>query len=219
MPFACLAGEVVPHCLEVITFLRGKLVEALPDRVSIDVGGVGYQVLIPLSCFDQLSSPGEELTILIHHHITDSDQVLYGFLQADERDFFRLLIGRVSGVGPKIGLAVLGGLGVDAFKTAVVEGDIASIAAVKGLGKKTAERIVLELKDKVGIAETWGTSSDDEKSGIKGGAWGDANLALISLGYRQNDAKKILEKLRKEGALDEEPGVGAILKEALRLLS
>lgn len=219
MRFACHAGEVVPHCLEVITFLRGKLVDALPDRVSIDVGGVGYQVLIPLSCFDQLPSLGEEFTMLIHHHITDSDQALYGFLQPEERDFFRLLIGRVSGVGPKIGLAVLGGLGVDVFKTAVVEGDITSIAAVKGLGKKTAERIVLELKDKVGIAETWGTAASGEVSGVRGGAWGDANLALISLGYRQADARKILEKLRKDGALGEQPVVSAILKEALRLMS
>jgi Holliday junction DNA helicase RuvA len=202
-----------------ITFLKGKLVEAFPDRVIMDVSGVGYQVLIPVSCFDHLPAIDEELIILTHHHITDSDQVLYGFLQSEERDFFRLLIGRVSGVGPKIGLAVLGGLGVEAFKQAVVEGNITTIAAVKGLGKKTAERIVLELKDKVGIVETWEASGRDSRNIDQSGGWADAHLALISLGYRQADAKKVLSELRNNKQFDESASVSGILKEALRSLS
>lgn len=193
--------------------------EALPGFVSMDVGGVGYEVFIPLSCFDQLPSVGEECTLLTHHHITDGDQALYGFLRPDERDLFRLLISRVGGVGPKIGLAVIGGLGVEAFKSAVVDEDVAAIAAVKGLGRKTAERIVLELKDKVGIAEAWEASRTGSGSGTGGGVWEDANLALISLGYRQGDAKRILAGLRQDAAFGEESSVSAILKEALRSLS
>ncbi len=211
--------EVAAHCEEVITFLRGILMEAFPGLVSLDVGGVGYQVLIPLSCYDQLPQAGEECTLLTHHHISDADQVLYGFLRAEERDLFRLLIGRVSGVGPKIGLAVLGGLGVEAFKAAVVDNDITTISAVKGLGKKTAERIVLELKDKVGITQAWKTSRDAVGDPEGEGVWGDANLALISLGYRLADTQKVLGQLRKDESLGKKPAVDIILKKALRSLS
>jgi len=204
----------------VITFLRGILVEAIPSRIVVDVGGVGYEVNIPLSCHDQLPSAGGEITILTHHHITEKDQTLYGFLKSDERELFQLLIGRVSGVGPKIGLAVLSGMGAEAFKIAVVQSDIPTISKIKGLGKKTAERIVLELKDNVGIAETWEVSQQagDGSPSIPD-SWTDATLALISLGYRQADAQKVLEKLRKDPAFTDDTGTDAILREALRALN
>ena len=185
---------------------------------QVDVGGVGYEVLIPLSCYDQLPGPGKETTLLIHHHITESAQALYGFVKEEERDLFRLLIGRVSGVGPKIGLAVLGGMGVEAFQAAVVDSDIGAISAVKGLGKKTAERIVLELKDKVGITQAWEASRDGKGgSGEAAGPWADASLALISLGYRAADAERVLGKIRKGGMDD--ATVDRVLREALRQLN
>lgn len=202
-----------------ITFLRGILVVAIPSLITIDVSGVGYEVHIPLSCHDQLPATGSEVTILIHHHITDSDQRLYGFLLPEERDLFRLLIGRVSGVGPKIGLSVLGGMGVEAFKASVVSEDIAAISKVKGLGKKTAERIVLELKDKVGIAEAWEASQVPGSELSESSVWNDASLALISLGYKQSDAQKALGQLQKSGKLGDSPTTDAILREALQGLN
>src|SRR5580658_9354492 len=129
-----------------ITFLEGTLAEALPTQVVVAVQGVGYQVLIPLSSFDRLPAPGSKVKILTHLQVREDAHILYGFMSAEERDLFRLLVEHVSGIGPKLALAVLSGMPVAAFKTAVVHGATDAISRVKGLGKKTAERIVLELK-------------------------------------------------------------------------
>jgi len=134
----------------VITFLQVKLVDVLPTQVVIDVRGVGYEVLIPLSSFDKLPSPGQEVTLLTHLAIREDAHVLYGFMTAAERDLFRLLINTVSGIGPKIALNVLSGMNVTTFRGAVANGDVKSLSQISGVGKKTAERIVVELKDKIG---------------------------------------------------------------------
>src|SRR6266404_291087 len=138
-----------------ITFLRGKLVDALPTRVTIDVNGVGYDVLIPLSSFDKLPAPGQEVSLLTHLAIREDAHVLYGFVSNAEREMFRLLVNNVSGIGPKIALNVLSGMNVTALRGAVAQGDVKALSQISGVGKKTAERIVVELKDKIGAAGAW----------------------------------------------------------------
>src|SRR5438309_5387128 len=142
-----------------ITFLDGKLVSALPTQASIEVNGVGYEVFIPLSSYDKLPTIGQPIEILTHLHVREDAHVLYGFMSAAERDLFRLLVNHVSGIGPKLALAVLSGMSVSNFKSAVVNSDVTALAKISGLGKKTAERIVLELKDKLGVAAAWEAAS------------------------------------------------------------
>jgi len=138
-----------------ITFLHGKLVEALPTQVTVNVNGVGYEALIPLSSYDKLPAPGQEFTLLTHLVVREDAHILYGFMSKPERDLFRLLINSVSGIGPKTALNVLSGVSVAAFRGAVATGDLKSLSQISGVGKKTAERIVVELKDKIGASGAW----------------------------------------------------------------
>jgi Holliday junction DNA helicase RuvA len=166
-----------------ITFLHGKLVEALPAHVTVDVHGVGYEVLVPLSSFDRLPAVGSDVHLLTHLAIREDAHTLYGFVSAAERDLFRLLINTVSGIGPKLALNVLSGMSAAGFAAAVAAGD----------GKKTAERIVVELRDKLGAisfspggpvssgAGTVTLSTTDK-------TLADATAALVALGFKQNDA-------------------------------
>src|SRR5258708_17327904 len=135
-----------------IAFLEGELAEAWPTQVVISVQGVGYLVQIPLSSFDQLPPVGQRVRLLTHLVVREDAHLLFGFANSAERDLFRLLLQHVTGVGPKLALAVLSGMTVSPFKAAVVRGDVATLATIRGVGKKTAERIVLELKDRVGVA-------------------------------------------------------------------
>lgn len=171
-----------------INFLQGKLVEALPTQVTVDVHGVGYELLIPLSSFDKLPQPGGEVKILTHLAVREDAHVLYGFMTAAEREMFRLLINTVSGIGPKLALNVLSGMNVTALRGAVSNGDVKALSQISGVGKKTAERIVVELKDKIGAAGAWeamsaqrGLSEGDQKIN-------DAVLALMALGFKQIEA-------------------------------
>ena len=132
-----------------ITFLHGKLVDSLPTQVTVDVNGVGYEVLIPLSSFDKLPQPGHDVKLLTQFIVREDAQVLYGFASAAERDLFRLLIHNVSGIGPKTALNILSGMNAVAFRGAVANGDVKSLSQISGVGKKTAERIIVELRDKV----------------------------------------------------------------------
>src|SRR5882672_8636371 len=133
-----------------ITFLHGKLVEALPTQVIVSVNGIGYEVLIPLSSFDKLPQPGQEIRLLTHLAVREDAHTLYGFITAAERELFRLLINTVSGIGPKIALNILSGVNANAFRAAVTSGDVKSLSQISGVGKKTAERIVVELRDRIG---------------------------------------------------------------------
>jgi len=171
-----------------ITFLRGKLVESLPTQAIVDVNGVGYEVLIPLSSFDKLPKPGGDVLVLTHLAVREDAHVLYGFMTAAERDLFRLLINTVSGIGPKIALNVLSGMNVTAFRGAVAKSDVKSLSQISGVGRKTAERIVVELKDKVGAAGAWEAASDQRSLSAGDQKVNDAVLALMALGFKQPDA-------------------------------
>lgn len=183
-----------------ITYLSGKLVSALPTHAVIDVGGIGYEVLIPLSSYDKLPTPGQPVHILTHLQVREDAHLLYGFMTSAERDLFRLLVNHVTGIGPKLGLAVLSGMSVTTFKAAVVNGDVTSLAKISGLGKKTAERIVLELKDKVRVAAAWEAASATHAPTPEEERSNEAVLALIALGYKQVDAYKVVRELQDKHA-------------------
>ncbi|OHE78017.1 MAG: Holliday junction DNA helicase RuvA [Verrucomicrobia bacterium RIFCSPHIGHO2_12_FULL_41_10] len=178
-----------------ITFVEGILETVLPTMIVINAGGIGYQILIPLSSFDRMPGLGSKIKVLTHHHVREDAQILYGFSSEPERDLFRLLLAHVSGVGPKLALAVLSGMSLDAFKSAVVCSDTVAISKISGLGKKTAERIVLELKDKLGVAAQWEAASRLNALGGHEKYLHDAVLALISLGYKQVDADREARKV------------------------
>ncbi len=171
-----------------ITFLRGKVVESLPTQVTIDVNGVGYDVLIPLSSYDKLPAPGNDVKILTHLAIREDAHVLYGFMTNGERHLFRLLINTVSGIGPKIALNILSGINATAFRGAVANGDVKALSQVSGVGKKTAERIVVELRDKIGQAGALEASSAERALSAADQCTNDAVLALMALGFKQNEA-------------------------------
>ena len=192
-----------------IARLRGPVLESLPNRLVVEAGGVGYLVMIPASTYDRLGPVvGNEVELLTHLHVRETAHTLYGFATAEERDIFLLLIDRVSGIGPAIAMAILSGMPVSGFKQAVVAGEVALLSKIKGLGKKTAERIVLELKDKVGVGETW-----EAGAGAAGGAAQDAELGLLALGYKQAAARKAVQAASKEAP---DAGAEELIRLALR---
>jgi holliday junction DNA helicase RuvA len=197
-----------------ITFLRGKLAEVLPTRVVVDVNGVGYEALIPLSSYERLPPPGQEVTLLTQLVVREDAHTLYGFASSGERDLFRLLINTVSGIGPKIALNILSGINVTAFRGAVAGGDVKMLSQISGVGKKTAERIVVELKDKIGMAGAWeaassrhGLSADEQRTN-------DAALALVALGFKPVEAQEALRQA--QALLGAQASVEELVRACLR---
>ena len=173
---------------------------------------MGYEAIIPISTYDKLHpTEGAAVDLRTHLHIRENAHTLYGFATEEERDVFLMLIDRVSGIGPSIAIAILSGMPVAMFKSAVVSGDSIMLSKAKGVGKKTAERIILELKDKVGVADTW----QDAASGHVSSEAADAELALIALGYKQVDSRKAVRSI-----LEKEPTstAEALIRGALRAL-
>ena len=202
-----------------ITFLKGILAESLPDRAIIDVAGVGYECSIPTSTFDALPEEGQKVHLLTHHHVREQEQALFGFATSEERDLFRLLIDRVSGIGPKMGLAVLSGMKVADFKNFVVNADVTALSKIKGVGRKTAERIVVELKDKVGVTAAW-QEARQRPSLPKGQVLAnDVILALINLGYKQVEAQKAVKLALEALPAGSEAEPSTLLRTALRSLT
>jgi holliday junction DNA helicase RuvA len=193
-----------------ISFLRGKLIEVLPTLILVEVGGVGYEVLIPLSSYDKLPPPGQEVKILTHLVVREDAHTLYGFMTAPERDLFRLLINTVSGIGPKIALNVLSGISVTAFRGAVAGGDVKALSQISGVGRKTAERMVVELRDKVGAAGAWEAASAQRALSPEDQKLNDAVLALVALGFKQVEAHEAVRKA--QSAL----GVQATIEDLVR---
>lgn len=171
-----------------ITFLHGRLMEALPTQVTIAVNGVGYEVLIPLSSFDKLPTPGNDVKLLTHLVVREDAHVLYGFMTAPERELFRMLINAVSGIGPKTALNILSGMNPTAFRGAVANADVKSLSQISGVGKKTAERIVVELKDRIGAVGAWEAASAGRALSAEEQKVNDAVLALMALGFKQVEA-------------------------------
>jgi len=197
-----------------ITYLHGKLIDALPTQATIEVGGVGYDVLIPLSSYDKLPSPGQPVKILTHLVVREDAHVLYGFMTAAERELFRLLIHTVSGIGPKIALNILSGITVTALRGAVAGGDVRMLSQVSGVGKKTAERIIIELKDKIGPGGVLESQSAKHALSADEQKINDAVLALVALGYKPAEAHETIRGTQT--ALGPAAGVEELVRAALR---
>lgn len=196
-----------------IAHLRGRLFEKQPNRIVVDVGGVGYDVAVPLSTFYGLGDTGSEIALRVHTHVREDALQLFGFATRLEQDLFERLIG-ISGIGPKVALAVLSGIEPRDLMRAIQHGDLARLTAIPGVGKKTAERIVLELKDRLPRAQPVDTADGDTTppSALKD----DVLSALMNLGYHRPLAEKAVES-----AIKGTPGgdFERTLKQALRDLA
>ncbi|MBU0679495.1 MAG: Holliday junction branch migration protein RuvA [Verrucomicrobia bacterium] len=195
-----------------ITFLDGVLEEKRPTRIVLAVRGVGYEVLIPLSSYDRLPGTGQQVRILTRFIVREDSQQLFGFMTDAERDTFDMLI-TISGIGPRIAMSALSGLSARELKAAVVAGDVKRLSSVSGIGKKMAERIVVELRHKLSdtdaleaVAGVDGSASDDVR--IR-----DSIMALISLGYKQADAQKMI--MGVVTSVKEDASVEEIVRKAL----
>lgn len=176
-----------------IATLRGELIDCQPLLAVVETGGVGYEVHVPLTTTEKMPDIGQEVRLFIHAVYREDAQLLYGFSAREERDFFRLVIDKVSGIGPRIALNLLSQLSLKILRNAIADGDAALLAKAPGLGKKTAERIIVELQDKVGPATATHGSAQAGGSGAND-QFKDAVAALIALGYKAVDADKAVSK-------------------------
>jgi Holliday junction DNA helicase RuvA len=177
-----------------IGLLRGRLLEKRPNQVILDVGGVGYLVAVPLSTFAALGELHAEVTLLIHTHVREDALMLYGFLSAREKHVFELLLG-ASGVGPSLSLKILSGMNVEELVPAIRGGDIARLTKIPGVGRKTAERMVLELKDKL---DAVAFETDKPAPASPAGVEADVKSALINLGYDERAAESAVAEAKRE---------------------
>lgn len=191
-----------------IAFLDGVLVEKHPTRVVLDVQGVGYDVFIPLSSYDRLPESGARCRVLTYLQVREDAHVLFGFLTDTERRMFGLLM-TVSGIGPKLALSALSGLSVRELKAAIVGGDSKRLSGVSGVGRKTAERIIVELKDKFSAGEALEALAGPAETDM---TLRDAIAALVSLGYKQEEARKLVVAARQ---MLPDAGVEVLIKKAL----
>ncbi len=196
-----------------IGHLRGTLIDKRPSQVLLDVAGVGYQVQIPLSTFYSLGELKDEVSLLIHTHVRDDALLLYGFLTAREKHFFELLIS-ASGVGPSLALKILSGMSVDDLIPAIRAGDLLQLTRIPGVGKKTAERMVVELRDKLAQMEAAGPA--EERPAARGGLAADVVSALLNLGYDRRAAEKAAEEAQRNGG---GTSFEALLRASLQTLS
>ncbi|HTL66424.1 MAG TPA: Holliday junction branch migration protein RuvA [Lacunisphaera sp.] len=181
-----------------ITSVSGTLVSATPLSAVIETGGLGYEVHIPVTTAERLPLPGQPAKLHTYAVYREDAQTLYGFLAVEERDFFRLMVEKVSGVGPKMALSVLSKLSLGTLKGAIAAGDVGLLAQCPGIGRKTAERLVIELRDKLNPAELGLAQAPEAASAAGGGAGGnkvrDAVLALVALGYKPAEADKAVRQ-------------------------
>lgn len=197
-----------------IARLKGKIISKSPDFIIVDVNGVGYQVFIPLSTFYELTDQEETVSLHIHTHVREDSLQLYGFLTLEEKTMFLGLTG-VSGIGPKLAINILSGIGVLDLEKAIVSGDVRRIVSIPGVGKKTAERIVLELRDKV-AKKANETIQSAPAVNLRDQLYSDALSALTNLGYKRAEAENALDKIRKGS--EESISLEELLKRGLRVM-
>lgn len=198
-----------------IAYLQGKIADATPVSAIIDVGGVGYYVTVPVTTAEKLPPVGGQAKIWTVAVYREDSAALYGFATTDERDFFRLLMEKVSGIGPKIAISILSKLSVAMLRQAIANGDVGLLSKCPGIGKKTAERLVIELRDKVGLPSSSDSSVPGEGVAVSPQSSNiqDAVAALIALGYKLPDADKSVRKAVK--SLGEDASTEAIIRAAL----
>ena len=196
-----------------IAQLRGVLSSKSADRLIVDVHGVGYEVLIPFSTYYELGQEGESVDLLIYTYVREDTLNLYGFQTEKEKQLFLLLI-QISGIGPKLGIVILSGLPIDELLAAVSAADIVRLSSIPGVGKKTAQRIALELKDK--ISSLFSELQPEAQRGITSSVQRDVISALVNLGYPKNKAETVVSKVLREGEIDR---FETLLKKSLQELS
>ncbi len=182
--------------------LRGKLLSKRPENILIETAGVGYQVMVPMNILSKLPEEGREVFLHIYTHLREDSLQLYGFLSDEEKRVFTTLLG-ISGIGPKMALNILSGFTVKEFMRAIDNEDVALLCRIPGLGKKTAHRLILELREKLVTKE------------VKDRAFDDTLSALVNLGYKKSEAIDALERAYRDG----HPTVESLLKESLRYLT
>jgi holliday junction DNA helicase RuvA len=192
--------------------VRGRLASKTPPQLTVDVGGLGYELEAPMSTFYRLPAVGEEVRLLTHLVVREDAHVLYGFATEDERRLFRSLI-RVSGVGPKIALALLSGISVAAFAQCVQNEDIASLTRVPGVGRKTAERLIVEMRDRLGAPPA---AAGAAAGPAVASPEGEAYDALVALGYRPAEATRLLQAAGGPGSHSTEELIRRALQGAAR---
>lgn len=194
-----------------ISFLEGVLVEKDPTHVVLNVGGVGYQVFIPLSSYDRLPAPGQPCRVLTYYHVREDGHALYGFTTEEERQMFLKLL-FVSGIGPKLAITALSGLSLRELKAAIIQRDVKRLSSISGIGRKTAERIIVELSDKISAGEGMEATAGG-KASVEDQRLRDAILALIALDYKQAEAQKMVQTAL--GRLPPDASVEDIVRKAL----
>ena len=200
-----------------ISYIRGELVAVEKEKVIIDVGGVGYGIFVPESAMGLLPQMGNEVKLYTYLNVREDAMQLFGFLTRDDLEIFKLLMG-VSGIGPKGGLSILSKLTADDLRFAIMSGDSKAISAAPGIGKKTAEKVIIELKDKLDIEQILNPSDSETKSAIKmdssaNEVQSEAVQALVALGYGSTESLKAVNKVNSENMTVEE-----VLKQALKNL-
>lgn len=198
-------------------YIKGELAEINTDYIVIEAGGIGYQVFISLQTFDYLPSVGENLKIYTYLYLREDAMILYGFLTKDDLELFKLLIS-VSGIGPKGGLAVLSTLEADDLRFAILSGDAKAISKAPGVGGKTAQRVILELKDKLSLEDAFEAKTEHVQKNVAaagGSVKNDAVMALTALGYSSTESLKAVSAVE----ITEDMDVEEVLKAALKHLS
>lgn len=198
-------------------YIKGELAEINTDHIVIEAGGIGYQVFISLQTFDYLPSVGEDLKIYTYLYLREDAMILYGFLTKDDLELFKLLIS-VSGIGPKGGLAILSTLEADDLRFAILSGDAKSISKAPGVGGKTAQRVILELKDKLSLEDAFEAKTEhvQKNAAAAGGSVkNDAVMALTALGYSSTESLKAVSAVE----ITEDMDVEEVLKAAVKHLS
>ncbi len=198
-----------------IAHLKGRLLHKSPVSLVVDVQGVGYEVFIPLTAFYQLPECGATIALFIHTHLREESLKLFGFLNAEEKQMFELLI-RISKVGPKIALAILSGMTAQDLTQAVFNNDISTLNTIPGVGRKTAERLALELKDKLSEMNLQPQTAAATGSAPGNGLRDDAVSALVNLGYKKAQAEQALQKVWRDEA---RPSLEELIRDSLNCLA
>jgi len=196
-----------------IVFLEGIIELKQPAKIILNVGGVGYEVFIPLSSYDRLPLLGESCRIIIHEHMKEDSHTLYGFMSEPEKAMFEALTS-ISGIGPKLGLSALSGLSVRELKLAVIEGDIKRLSSISGVGKRMAERMAVEMKNKVSIAESLEAIAGENINSLQMQKTKDALMALIALGFKEEKARNSIISISDKEDISKIP-VEEIIKRVL----
>ena len=196
--------------------IRGKLIHKQPPDILVEVGGVGYEIQVPMTTLFQLPELGSEVSLVTHFVVREDAQLLYGFIDQRDRELFRRLI-KVSGVGPKLALTILSGMDSGSFARCVQRNDISSLVALPGVGKKTAERLLVEMRDK--LKDWLGQLDDSAGAGVAGAVIqpvadlvADAEGALIALGYKPAEAAKMVAAVHDDSVADSEDLIRRALK-------